>query len=149
MLQLIINVTSAEVVSIYNRLGLTKRAQLLKIKTQMSSIWCVCWWLCVRVIWLDMTTPPWRSEKVMVFNVYCCSAVWYSRNSPCFGWSCAYQTPIKPNLRSQWCIWSTSCEKGKVFYGQEPPSGESTTAECGVNYQLLAVIYWSSQMWNS
>ena len=30
--------------------------------------------------------------------------------------------------------------KGKVFYGQEPPRGESTTTECGVNYQLLAVI---------
>ena len=29
----------------------------------------------------------------------------------------------------------------KVFYGQEPPSGESNTTECGVNYQLLAVIY--------
>ena len=26
--------------------------------------------------------------------------------------------------------------KGKVFYGQEPPSGESTTTEYGVNYQL-------------
>ena len=32
-------------------------------------------------------------------------------------------------------------KKGKVFYGQEPPSGESTTTECGFNYQLLAVIY--------
>ena len=32
-------------------------------------------------------------------------------------------------------------KKWKVFYGQEPPSGESTTTECGVNYQLLAVIY--------
>ena len=31
-------------------------------------------------------------------------------------------------------------KKGKVFYGQEPPSGESTTTECGVNYQLLSVI---------
>ena len=31
--------------------------------------------------------------------------------------------------------------KGKVFYGQQPPSGESTTTECGFNYQLLAVIY--------
>ena len=30
--------------------------------------------------------------------------------------------------------------KCKVFYGQEPPSGESTTTECGANYQLLAVI---------
>ena len=28
----------------------------------------------------------------------------------------------------------------KVFHGQEPPSGESTTTECGVNYQLHAVI---------
>ena len=27
--------------------------------------------------------------------------------------------------------------KGKVFYGQEPPSGESTTTECGVNYNVL------------
>ena len=32
-----------------------------------------------------------------------------------------------------------STNKGKVFYGQEPPSGESTTTESGVNYQLLAV----------
>ena len=39
--------------------------------------------------------------------------------------------------------------KGKVFYGQEPPSGESTTTECGFNYQLLAVIYWSSPMGSS
>ena len=33
--------------------------------------------------------------------------------------------------------------KGKVFYGKEPPSGESTlyTTECGVNYYLLAVLY--------
>ena len=30
---------------------------------------------------------------------------------------------------------------GKVSCGQEPPSGESTTTECGVNYQLLAVMY--------
>ena len=32
-------------------------------------------------------------------------------------------------------------EKSKVFYGQEPPSGESTTTDRGFNYQLLAVIY--------
>ena len=29
----------------------------------------------------------------------------------------------------------------KVFYGQEPPSGESTATEYGFNYQLLAVMY--------
>ena len=32
-------------------------------------------------------------------------------------------------------------KKGKVFYGQESPSGESTAIEFGVDYQLLAVIY--------
>ena len=36
--------------------------------------------------------------------------------------------------------------KGKVFYGQEHPSGEPTTSECGVKYKLLTVIYWSSPM---
>ena len=30
--------------------------------------------------------------------------------------------------------------KGKVFYGQEPPSEESNTTECGVDYQLLTVM---------
>ena len=34
---------------------------------------------------------------------------------------------------------------GKVVYGQEPSSGESTTTECGFNYQLLAVITEVSQ----
>ena len=37
----------------------------------------------------------------------------------------------------------------KVFYGQEPPSEESTTTECGFNYQLLTVIYRSSPMGSS
>ena len=32
-------------------------------------------------------------------------------------------------------------KKGRVFYGQEPPSEESTTTECEVNYQVLAVMY--------
>ena len=36
-------------------------------------------------------------------------------------------------------------KKGKVFYGQEPPNGESITTECGVNYQLLAVITEAAQ----
>ena len=42
-----------------------------------------------------------------------------------------------------------SGEKVKVFYGQEPPSGESTTTECVVNYQLLAVICWSVAQWGT
>ena len=28
----------------------------------------------------------------------------------------------------------------EVFYGQEPQNRESTTTECGVNYQLLSVM---------
>ena len=47
-----------------------KKAQLLKIKAQVSSIWAkgsilmiVC--VCVCVIWLDMITPPWWREEVM------------------------------------------------------------------------------------
>ena len=36
---------------------------------------------------------------------------------------------------------TTKSKKGKVFYAQEPPGGESTTTECGFNYQPLAVIY--------
>ena len=37
-------------------------------------------------------------------------------------------------------VSDNSRHKGKVVYGQEPPSGDSTTTECGFNYQLLAVI---------
>ena len=36
--------------------------------------------------------------------------------------------------------YKESVIKGKVFYRQEPPSGESTTTECEFNYQVLAVI---------
>ena len=42
-------------------------------------------------------------------------------------------------LRSQ--VAADRGSKGKVFHGKEPPSGESTTTECGFNYQPLAVIY--------
>ena len=38
-------------------------------------------------------------------------------------------------------MYRVTNEEVKVFYGQEPPSGESTTTQCGVNYQLLAVMY--------
>ena len=43
--------------------------------------------------------------------------------------------------------WIFDCLKKR--YGQEPPSGESTTTECGFNYQLLLVIYRSSPMGSS
>ena len=51
--------------------GITvKRAQLLKIKAQISSIWakgCMLRIVCVCVIWFDMTTPPSWREKVKVY----------------------------------------------------------------------------------
>ena len=40
------------------------------------------------------------------------------------------------SIFSQDELLSFSVKSGKVFYGKEPPSGESTTTECGVNYQL-------------
>ena len=49
----------------------------------------------------------------------------FSRNRHCSAGILAYQLLLK---------------KGKVVYAQESPSGESTTTECGFNYQLLAVI---------
>ena len=49
----------------------------------------------------------------------------------------------------EWPYWAVTKGIGKVFYGQDPPSGESTTTECGFNYQLLAVIYRSSPMGSS
>ena len=44
-------------------------------------------------------------------------------------------------VRNRQSKYSALCKNGNVVYGQEPPSGESTTAECGFNYQLLAVMY--------
>ena len=52
-------------------------------------------------------------------------------------------------INNQWRLfyYIDAClvKKGKVFSGQEPPSGESTLTECGVNYQLLAVITEEAQ----
>ena len=39
-----------------------------------------------------------------------------------------------------WYRWDANGRVKKVN-GQEPPSGESPTTECGFNYQLLSVIY--------
>ena len=49
-----------------------KRAQLLKIKAQVSSILAKGCMLydCVRVIRLDMITPPWWREKVILYYYY-------------------------------------------------------------------------------
>ena len=62
---------------------------------------------------------------------------------------CVWAFPFVRLLEIKSSNGSDVLVKKKVFYGQEPPSGESTTTECGVNYQVLAVIYWSSPMGNS
>ena len=53
--------------------------------------------------------------------------------SPVWGLACCWMSPSSSR-------WPGVFGRGKVFYGQEPPSLESTTPECGVNYQLLAVM---------
>ena len=50
---------------------------------------------------------------------------------------------LKQNLINYISNYSIKEEKSSMA------SGESTTTECGFNYQLLAVIYWSSPMDNS
>ena len=56
----------------------TERAQLLKIKPQVSRIWAKGCMLDdgVCVIWLDTTIPPWRMEKVMVYFISNFICVW-------------------------------------------------------------------------
>ena len=59
----------------------------------------------------------------------------------------------------KWEIWASVSAVGAVvvgevvvaamavkIYGQGPPSEKSTTTECGINDQLLAVIYRSHPM---
>ena len=40
-----------------------------RLRCQVYGLRGVSWWLCVCVIWLDMTTPPWCREKVMVYYI--------------------------------------------------------------------------------
>ena len=56
------------------------------------------------------------------------------------------QVPFSLTIENEWFRYECWLQhlhfvKSKVFYGQEPPSGESTTTECGVNIQLFAVMY--------
>ena len=41
-----------------------------RLRCQVYGVRGVSWWLCVCFIWLDMTTPPWCREKVMVYLFY-------------------------------------------------------------------------------
>ena len=59
-----------------------------------------------------------------------CQECWFS------SWWCFREQPCPSSI----CSRVVHAIKGKVVYGQEPPSGESTTTECGFNYELLAVI---------
>ena len=41
-----------------------------RLSCQECGLRGVSWWLCVCFTWLDMTTPPWCREKVMVYYIY-------------------------------------------------------------------------------
>ena len=47
---------------------------------------------------------------------------------------------LEKTLPAHLTISDSYKDKGKVFHDQEPARGEYTTTECGVNYQLLAII---------
>ena len=73
--------------------------------------------------------------------------LWHTRVVYIFGWCCHCYCICDGNLLRCIVIYSVSNDcisfvkvKGKVVYGKEPPSGESTTTECEFNYQLLSVI---------
>ena len=68
---------------------------------------------------------------------------WTPGQEICVGALTRY-TSVDPNWGVRFVAY-----KCKVFYCQELPSEKFTTTECGVNYQLLAVIYWNSTMGNS
>ena len=57
---------------------------------------------------------------------------------------------IYPSLCNMQQLPSTtfnSIGKGKVFFGQELPSGEFATSECGANYQLIALLQLKFPNW--
>ena len=105
-----------------------------------------------------------RSRRVTILMTFC--GVWqeeqegyyshdilWSMTGELFSWHYVeYDRRSRRTALITLCgVWQKEQEsyKGTVFYGQEPPSGESTTTECWFNYQLLAVIYWSSPMGSS
>ena len=50
---------------------------------------------------------------------------------------CYFSKPLQASLQvsEEILVKQTLLKvKGNVLYGQEPPSGESTATECGVNY---------------
>ena len=64
----------------------------------------------------------------------------------------SYRNVIYASQIATWAaIGMLSIKEGKKVNSndQEPPRGESTTTECGFNYQLLTVIYRSSPMGSS
>ena len=111
---------------------------------------------CCRNTWSTLTcyTHTWPTLTCGTHTwptLTCCTHTWPTLTCCTHTWpTLTYCTHTWPTLICcthglNWPVTHTH----EVFYGQEPPSGESTTTECGVNYQLLAVVYWSSLMGNS
>ena len=90
-----------------------------------------------------MTTHPWCREKVsyiIILFLFVNSHLWSNFHLTATDFYCGNYEVLTNNLTA--VIKVTMIEGAlKVFYFHEGHSGESTTTECGVNYQLLAVIY--------
>ena len=79
---------------------------------------------------------------------YLSGTIWLTPYSMVWDWRVSRAGPMPfcwPSSSLLFCLQQFSLSliflyKGKVFYGQEPPSGESTTTECWFNYQLLGSV---------
>ena len=81
-------------------------------------------------------------EWITTFGIMTCL-----KESNSYVWTVTFgsETILKKSNQYLWSLHvpfvPVRVKKGKVFYGQEPSSGESTTTESGVNYQLLSVMH--------
>ena len=81
--------------------------------------------------------------KVYYFLIELCSIVFslrYFREQERLPCTVDFTKIVVVQLRTKVAAFCFQENKDKVFYGQESPRGESTTTDCGVNYQLLAVM---------
>ena len=67
-----------------------------RLGCRVSGLRGVSWWLCVCFFWLDMTTPPWCREKVMVYYIIIKNIHWGGSNRSSGLLSCLLLSIIKP-----------------------------------------------------
>ena len=85
-----------------------KRAQLLNIKIKLSSIWakgCILMTVCVCFTWLDMTTPHWCREKVMVYYYYIITQTLINETVLNCSFNCVCNCKPKATIWSSFILW--------------------------------------------